>query len=83
MKKILVNVFIPILGIGYDVFIPNDLKMGEVAALLKKAVVELSDGQIVVSEATAICMRNTGTILDINHTAYELGIKNGSKLMII
>lgn len=83
MKKILVNIFVPILGVDYDVFIPNDSKMSEVAELLKRAVVELSDGQFIVSSATAICMCSTGAILDINHTVYELGIKNGSKLMII
>lgn len=83
MKKILVNIFVPILGVGYDIFIPGDSKMSGVAELLKRAVAELSDGQFIESSATSICMRSTGEILDINHTVYELGIKNGSKLMII
>lgn len=36
MKKILVNIFVPILGVGYDIFIPGDSKMSGVAELLKR-----------------------------------------------
>ena len=83
MKKILINVYVPIVGIGYDVFIPYDSPMSEVILLLEKAVAELSDGQFLPSESTILCMRDTGEILDINYKVFELGIKNGSKLMII
>lgn len=83
MEKVLVEVFVPVIGTAYDVFIPLKSSMAEVAQLLKKAVTDLSNGHFVATEETSVCYRENGTIININMTVYELGIRNGTKLMLI
>lgn len=83
MDKILVEIFVPVLNRSFDFFLPLQPPMHEVLELIKKAVTEISDGQFVANENTAICHREDGTIININLSVYELGIHNGSKLMLI
>ncbi len=83
MNKVLVEVFVPVINERYDVFIPNTSQMSEVLELLKKAVADLSDGRFIPTEETAVCYRENGAIINVNMTVYELGIHNGSKLMLI
>lgn len=83
MEKVLVEVFAPTLGKAYDMFIPCGVPMHQVLELIKKAVSDLSAGQFLADENTALCYRADGNIININLSAYELGIHNGSKLMLI
>ena len=83
MKKVLVEVFVPVIDKTYDVFIPNTSQMSEVLELLKKAVSDLSNGRFIATDETAVCYRESGSIINVNMTVYELGIHNGSKLMLI
>ncbi|MBQ4260133.1 MAG: methyltransferase [Lachnospiraceae bacterium] len=83
MEKVLVDIFVPVLNRTFEVFIPLRSPMHEVLELIKKAVTELSDGRMTVDENTTLCYRTDGTIININLSVYELGIKNGSKLMLI
>ena len=83
MNKVIVNVYVPILNISYDIFIPVQLQIFEVTELVKKAVFELSEGRFMPTPDTAISIRASGEILDINSTVFELGIGNGTKLMLI
>ena len=43
MNKVLISVFVPVLGRTFDMFIPLQSPMTEVLDLIKKAVTELSD----------------------------------------
>ncbi len=83
MKKVIVEVFVPVIEKTFDVFIPLSSPMYEVTELLKKAVADLSDGLFSPNVDTALCYRESGAIVNINMTVYELGIHNGSKLMLI
>ncbi len=83
MDKVLIEVFVPALDRTYDLFIPAHPPLHRVLELIKKAVADLSDGRFVANEGTALCRREDGEILDINISVYELGIQNGSKLMLI
>ncbi|MGN0548735.1 MAG: methyltransferase [Acutalibacteraceae bacterium] len=83
MDKILIEVYAPILGKSFDVFIPQECQMFEILELIKKAVSDMSDGIFAANESTALCNRSDGTILNINLSAYELGLHNGSKLILI
>lgn len=83
MEKIIVEIFVPALNEAYDVFIPRQVQMFQVLELLKKAVTEMSDGRFVATDETAICYRHSGKIININMTVFELGIRNGAKLMLI
>lgn len=83
MNKVLVNVYIPILNRAYDIFIPLQSQIFEVTELIKRAVTELSEGQFMPSGDTVLARKATGEILDSNSTVFEMGIGNGTKLMLI
>ena len=83
MEKILVGIYVPVLGCSYDMFVQPESPMHEMLVLVKKAVTEASDGMLTTDESTVLCHREDGTILNINLSVYELGIRNGSKLMLI
>ena len=83
MDKTLVEVYVPLLGSSYDIFIPRSIQMFEVLELINKAITELSERRFIPNANTVICSRETGKVVDINKSADELGIKNGSKLMLI
>ncbi|RJX39135.1 methyltransferase [Paenibacillus pinisoli] len=83
MDKYLVEVYIPVLNRSYDVYIPATTRLSEVEALLASAVTELSDGYFTVRPDTVLCDKSSGMLLDINKSALELGLQNGSRLMLI
>lgn len=83
MNKVLVEIYIPVAGKCYDMFIPTHLMMHEVLEMVCKLATQLSGGLFIADENTAICNRIDGTILNINLSVNELGLKNGSKLMLI
>ena len=83
MDKVLVNVYVPLINVSYDIFIPQTSQLYEVTELIKKAVSDLSDRQFISGEETVLSLRSNGKILDINKTVYELKIINGTKLMLI
>ncbi|MDF2820871.1 MAG: hypothetical protein K0R15_1312 [Clostridiales bacterium] len=83
MNKILVEVYLPVADISYDVFIPTKSKLFEVLPLLSKSISELSGGLYLATEDTILCNYNDGAIYNINLSVEELGLKNGSKLILI
>ncbi|WP_251548763.1 methyltransferase [Neobacillus muris] len=83
MPKILVEIYNPASHHSYDVFIPLKSKVYEVAYLLSNTASELSKGYYKATEQTVLCDRVTGQVLDHQLTIEELGLKNGSKLMLL
>ncbi|GKU77584.1 EsaB/YukD family protein [Paenibacillus sp. L3-i20] len=83
MDKYLIEVYIPVLNRSYDVYIPALVKLYEVEALLVAAITELSDGYFTARQDTVLCDTLSGMLLDINKSAMELGLQNGSRLMLI
>ena len=83
MDKILVEIYLPAANRSYDVYIPLKIKFCEILSLISGTFTELSEGYFISSEDTVICDKVTGTIFNINMSAEELGLQNGSKLMLI
>lgn len=83
MNKVLVEVLLPASGEVYDVRISLDSQLGEVAMLIVKQLEDLSNGRFIANDTTVLCDAESGKILDINKFVAELGIKNGSRLMLI
>jgi hypothetical protein len=83
MERVLVEVFLPAAGSSYDIYIPLDSRMSEVLILVSKVIEDLSKGKYKITEETVLCDRASGIIFNINLSVAELGIKNGSKLMLI
>lgn len=83
MNKIIVEIYIPIMGKAYDVFIPKNKKLYEISQLLTKSISDLTGGMFVMSDDNILCDQVTGQVLDINLSVDDLGLKNGSRLMLI
>lgn len=83
MDNILVEIYLPAASINYDVYIPLQSKLYEVVTLLSSVFTGLSGDYFTNSDDTVICDKVTGTVLNINLSAEELGLRNGSKLMLI
>lgn len=81
--KVLVELLSAGSGEVYDVYIPLNAYLYEVVPMLSSVVSDLSSGSFKTDEAAVLCNTDTGDIYNINKVVDELGIKNGSRLMII
>ena len=82
-NKALVEISVPAAAKKFDVFIPLSSKMSEVIQLVSSALSDLSDGNYKATEDAILCDADTGIIFNINMEGAELGIKTGSRLMLI
>lgn len=83
MNKLLVDAYLPVAQKSYDLLIPADMKLSEITKLVSDALSQLS-GSLYMADASAVlCDRESGRILNVNMTAWNLGLRNGSRLMLI
>ena len=73
MNKILVEIQVPSIGTSYDFWIPAPLYLDEVLHSIGTTIEELSNFSFLLSEDTVFCEKSL----------IELGLKNGSVLMLI
>ncbi len=83
MDSILVEVYLPATQKAYDIRIPRLCMMWEVTELVSKALSELSEGLYNATDKAVLCDRVNGTLYNINLSVEELGLTNGSRLMLI
>lgn len=83
MNKLLIELFVPAVNQTFDIEVPPDMKVHLVEHLLASLVAELSNAAFAGTEDTTLCHRHTGKPLDVNMTLPELGVRNGSTLMLI
>lgn len=83
MQKIMVEVYLPAARRAFDIFIPPDRKLYEITGLIAQSLSELTEGMFEASASTALCAREDGRIFNINLSARELGLANGSMLILI
>lgn len=81
--KFVIDVYVPASGNKYEMRIPASVQMFNVLELIKKAVSESEDGRYRPDDTAVLCDKNTGEILNLNLTAFEMGLKNSSEIMII
>lgn len=82
-NKILVEISVPAAARKFDVYIPLESKMSAVVKMVAVALSDLSEGKYKATEDTILCDADTGVIFNINMEVAELGIKTGSRLMLI
>ncbi len=82
-NKALVEIFVPAAAQKFDVYIPLESRMSDVIKLVSNALSDLSDGKYKATEDSILCDADTGIIFNINVEVAELGIKTGSRLMLI
>ena len=84
MNKYLITVIVPIVEFEYDIYIPNNKKIGTIKTLILESLCELSNNSFnkKIDEVRMID-RDTGDEFENNMYVKDSGIKNGSKIIII
>lgn len=83
MDKYLIEVYLPYTGKAYDVRIPADITIADAINLISVALEKVTGGVYRSSKDAVLCSKENQQILDINRTADELNLKNGSQLILI
>lgn len=81
--KILVNVYVPAVGMKYDIIVPCFLRVRNITALIAGAVENLSNHMYISSGAENLCSADKNILLRPNATLEKYGIKNGDHLIMI
>ncbi|MBO5376694.1 MAG: hypothetical protein J6A52_07600 [Bacilli bacterium] len=82
-NKVFIIVEVPLIEAKYEVYIPIGKKIHKVAAILSKAVSELSGGHYPIKKDAAIYSKQTGKAYNINLTVKDSDIRNGSEIILI
>lgn len=83
MNRITVEIFLPAAKKCFDVSVPTDMRLFQVTQLTAKTLTELSGGLYRADETATLCDWESGAFLNANMMVWELGLKNGSQLMLI
>jgi hypothetical protein len=81
--RVLVGISLPAAGLRYDVYLPVDCMMSEALVMVSGAFTELSRGMFSADASTVLCDADSGIIYNLDKTIGELGLRNGSKLLLI
>ena len=83
MTKILVEVTVPAADLRRDVFIPYECRLAEITELVKAVFAGETADSFAPLAGTLLCEAGTGAVYDVNKTPEELGLQNGSRLLLI
>jgi hypothetical protein len=83
MNKVFIIVEVPLIEERYEVYIPIGKKIHKVAAILAKAVSELSGGHYPSKKEATIYSKQNGKPYNINLTVKDSDIRNGSEIILI
>lgn len=84
MNKYLITVIVPVVEFEYDIYIPNNKKIGTIKKRILESLSELSNNFFDKSiEDVRMIDRDSGNEFRNNMYVQDSGIKNGSKIIII
>ena len=83
MNRLNIEVYLPAMLKSFDVQIPADMKLSQITPLVSDALAQLSGELYSADTSPILCSLEDGNILNLNMTAWNLGLRNGSRLMLI
>lgn len=84
MNKILITLIVPTIQKEYNIYIPNNKKMGTIKKYILESLYELSDNNFKGNlENTSFIDRDSGRIYENNILVKDSEIKNGVKIIVI
>ena len=84
MNKFLITVMVPELELEFDLYIPNNKKIGTIKESILKAILELTNGTFNKNTLDVrLIDREFNIEYDNNLIVKDSKIKNGTKLVII
>ncbi|MCI9433718.1 MAG: hypothetical protein HFI86_00385 [Bacilli bacterium] len=82
-EKILICVYVPLIGQKYNIFIPINRKIGTLKKYIEKTVNELSDSNLKLSENLFLRNKITNVVYDFDLYVKDTDIRNGTKLVLL
>ena len=83
MMRLLLEIYLPAALRSFDVRVPADMRLSQAVQLISAALAQMSGALYGADDTSVLCDRDSGEILNINMTVWELGLRNGSRLMLI
>lgn len=77
------EVSVPAADIRGDVFIPYEIRLHDTIELIKAVFAEEASHGFMPSDETLLCDADTGAVYNVNLTPEEIGLENGSRLMLM
>lgn len=81
--KYIVEVYLPAAQKKFDMRIPAASKMGEINSLVASLASDLSAGSYKATSQSILINAASGEMYDVDMTASEQGIRNGTQLILI
>jgi hypothetical protein len=82
MEKINIEVFIPGINKSYDIVISGNALTADAAVYINKVITEYQEVSL-KGENLVLCSFDTKTVLDLEATLFDNGVKNGSRLLLV
>lgn len=83
MNKVLIILYVPLIEMEYEIYIPINKKVGTIKKILIDSIIELSDGALTNTENLKLYDNNTGDVISNNAYVKNSNIKTGTKLVLI
>ncbi|MBQ6570357.1 MAG: hypothetical protein IJL87_08870 [Clostridia bacterium] len=83
MNQLLFEIYVPALMQKFDVKVPKDIYLYQAIALISEALEKYTNGVYRSNDDAVLCSKESGLILNVNSTPTELGLINGSQLILI
>lgn len=82
-NKILIKVFVPMLGETFDIFIPVNEYIWRVNKLVTKSIGDITSNVLPIDMSYVLINADTGMIYDNNFIVINTDIRNSTKLVLV
>lgn len=83
MNEIFLQLFVPSVLKTFDIKVSKTLRLYEIRDMLYDLLSQDIDVDVLKKSNPILCDRESGVIFNINLSAAELALRNGSQLMLI
>jgi hypothetical protein len=84
MNKFLISILVPTIEMEFNVYVPNNKKIGTIKKTILNSIIELSGYNFQKEEnEVQFIDRDTGKEYENNMYIKDTGIKNGTKIIVI
>lgn len=81
-NKILIQLIVPDIDECYDLFIPVNMRIGEVIVLIEKIITELTNGMYISGQNKTFYNCLNSEKYKLNDLVRKTDIRNGTKLLL-
>lgn len=82
MEKILIGLYAPSIEEHFDIFVPADLPVNELAGLLATALEQSTNGRYRKSGQEMLCVEKPNRLISPQVTLQSIGAENGDRFVL-